>query len=234
MPSMTTWGKWGANRIAYMRKRRKKSQQWLATAAGCSLGTVKKMERGERELTPTWMRKFALPLDCAPEALMGDVNDSSTTIADYVSGEEFDQVKINEIELKGAVSEKSVGENILQEGGASRVRAIFGFTAIGFRDIYGAEPTSVRIIEVRGDEASPEMGPGQKVLIDTSDVTPSPPGIFIVWDGLGMVVRRIQFLAHSEPPTVRIAPINPIYLPYDRLLGQSFIQGRIVGLWRRY
>lgn len=231
---MAGWGKWGPNRIAELRRRLKMSQPALAKKVGCSVGAIRKLESGHRQLDQAWMRKLKGPLECEPEDLMDRVNDPSTTVADYVSVDQFDQVKINEIELKGAVSEKGARESILQEGGAAKVRAIFGFPAIGFRDVYGADATSVRIIEVRGDEASPEMAPGQKVLIDTSDVTPSPPGIFIVWDGLGMVVRRIQFLAHSEPPTVRIAPINPIYLPYDRPLGQSFIQGRIVGLWRRY
>jgi hypothetical protein len=56
----------------------------------------------------------------------------------------------------------------------------------------------------------------------------------VLWDGLGMVVKRVEFMAYSEPPTVRIISDNVVYRPYERLLGEAYIQGRVIGSsWER-
>lgn len=210
------------------------TQQQLADKADCGVSGLRKVERGERELSQDWRASLSKALDCRPEDLLGGNGPLTTVAEDGPNGTDRTTVNVDQVEIRGPVRIEEGGQSVFQNRGVTAVRAVFGFPTAGFRDIYGAESGSVVIIEVRGDEAAPELPAGQRVLIDTSDVTPSPPGIFIVWDGLAMVVRRVQFLAHSAPPTVRIVPINPAYLPYDRALGEAFIQGRIVGLWRRY
>jgi len=98
---------------------------------------------------------------------------------------------------------------------------------------YSTAPASeLRIITVMGDSMEPTLLPGQRVLVDTGDRKPSPPGIFVVWDGLGLVVKRIQVLPHSEPPRVKIASDNAKYDPYERTLDEAYIQGRVIGQWR--
>ena len=95
-----------------------------------------------------------------------------------------------------------------------------------------APATELRIITVIGDSMEPTLLPGQRVLVDTGDRMPSPPGICVVWDGLGLVVKRIQLLPHSEPPRVKIASDNGKYDPYERTLDEAYIQGRVIGQWR--
>jgi hypothetical protein len=68
-------------------------------------------------------------------------------------------------------------------------------------------------------------------MVDTGDVRPSPPGVFVVWDGLGFVVKRVEFMVHSDPPKVKITSDNPKYTPYERVLGEAYIQGRVLGKW---
>jgi len=98
---------------------------------------------------------------------------------------------------------------------------------------YSTAPAhELRIITVMGDSMEPTLLPGQRILVDTGDRMPSPPGIFVVWDGLGLVVKRLQVVPHSEPPRVRIGSDNGKYEPYERTLSEAYIQGRVIGQWR--
>jgi Peptidase S24-like len=98
---------------------------------------------------------------------------------------------------------------------------------------YSTAPAAdLRFITVMGDSMEPTLQPGQRVLIDTGDRQPSPPGVFVVWDGLGLVIKRVQMLPHSEPPRVKITSDNAKYDPYERTLEEAYIQGRVIGQWR--
>lgn len=98
---------------------------------------------------------------------------------------------------------------------------------------YSTAPASeLRIITVIGDSMEPTLMPGQRVLVDTGDRLPTPPGVFVVWDGLGLVVKRLQVLPHSEPPRVRITSDNSKYEAYERTVEEAYIQGRVIGQWR--
>jgi hypothetical protein len=98
---------------------------------------------------------------------------------------------------------------------------------------YSTAPAAeLRFITVMGDSMEPTLQPGQRVLVDTGDRKPSPPGVFVVWDGLGLVIKRVQMLPHSEPPRVKITSDNAKYDPYERTLEEAYIQGRVIGQWR--
>jgi hypothetical protein len=43
-----------------------------------------------------------------------------------------------------------------------------------------------------------------------------PPGIFVIWDGMGVVAKRVEHLPHSDPPKVMIKSLNPEYQTYER------------------
>lgn len=90
----------------------------------------------------------------------------------------------------------------------------------------------LKIITIVGDSMMPDLTPGQKVMVDTGDKMPSPPGIFAVWDGLSVVVKQVEYIAHSEPARVLITSRNHDYKPYERGLDEAYIQGRVVGAWK--
>ena len=74
--------------------------------------------------------------------------------------------------------------------------------------------------------------PTQRILVDAGDTKPSPPGIFVVWDGLGLVVRRVALLPDIDPARVKITSDNPKYDPSERTVDEAHIQGRVIGQWR--
>src|SRR5690349_13033260 len=132
-------------------------------------------------------------------------------------------VRIDELDLRAAA------------GGIDRdtgVIAQWQLPADFFRG-HGTSPaTELRIVTVVGDAMEPVLQPGQRVLVDIGDRKPSPPGLFLVWDGQGLTIKRLQLLPHCEPPRVRLAVDNPAYAAEERLLDEAHIQGRIIGQWR--
>lgn len=94
-----------------------------------------------------------------------------------------------------------------------------------------APQEKLRIITVFGDSMEPTLQPGARVLIDTDDRSPSPPGMFVCWDGLGLVIKRVELIAHSDPLTVRLSSDNPRYAAYERTIDEAHINGRVIGRW---
>lgn len=89
----------------------------------------------------------------------------------------------------------------------------------------------IKIITIVGNSMQPSLAPLERVLVDTGDIHPSPPGIFVLWDGLGLVAKRVSYVPHSEPPAVLITSDNPKYQSYERILTEAYIQGRVFGKW---
>ena len=62
---------------------------------------------------------------------------------------------------------------------------------------------------------------------------PVPPGIFVIWDGMGLVAKRIEHVPHSEPAEVVLKSLNPEYDSYERLAEEIRVVGRAVWVSRR-
>ena len=90
-----------------------------------------------------------------------------------------------------------------------------------------ANPADLRIMHVEGDSMLPTLKDGDVVLVDLSRTAPTPPGIFVLFDGLGLVAKRLEHVASADPPTVRIISDNPVYAPYERSAEEVSIVGRI-------
>lgn len=151
----------------------------------------------------------ARPLD--PAAARGDASGRS--------------IRIEELDVRA-----SAGAGLI--GGNEKVIAEWQVPSEVVRGYSTAPADEMRIITVMGDSMEPTLQPGQRVLVDTGDRKPSPPGVFVVWDGLGLVIKRVQMVPHSEPPRVKITSDNAKYEPYERTLDEAYIQGRVIGQWR--
>jgi len=96
-------------------------------------------------------------------------------------------------------------------------------------------PARVQIIEVRGDSMEPTLSSGDRVMIDLDDVDPGPGGVFAVWDGMSVLVKRIERVHKSDPPAVRVVSDNVHHSPFELVLddGGGRIIGRAVWFGRR-
>lgn len=94
-----------------------------------------------------------------------------------------------------------------------------------------ARPADLRIVTIDGDSMEPVLMSGDKVLIDLSRTIPSPPGIFVLHDGMGLLAKQLERLPNTERLSIRSA--NPRYDSYERPAEEVTIIGRVVWFARR-
>lgn len=95
-----------------------------------------------------------------------------------------------------------------------------------------ASSKDLRIVTVVGDSMEPTLRSGQRLLVDIADRMPSPPGIFVLRDGRGFAINRVQIVPQSQPVRVKISCENSKYEAYESTLEKADIQGRVIGQWR--
>lgn len=101
------------------------------------------------------------------------------------------------------------------------------------RHEFRASPGDLRMIAVDGDSMEPLLSSGDRIVIDVSRQAPAPPGIFVIWDGMGLVAKRIEHMPNSDPPRVVLKSLNPEYDSYERLAEEIRVVGRAVWMSRR-
>jgi phage repressor protein C with HTH and peptisase S24 domain len=84
----------------------------------------------------------------------------------------------------------------------------------------------LRMLYVRDDSMEPTLCHNDIVLIDTNKKKPSPPGVFILFDGYGLIAKRLEYT--SDQKRVRIISDNAQYSTYERSIEDTFIIGRVV------
>ena len=73
----------------------------------------------------------------------------------------------------------------------------------------------------------PTLEDGDTVLVDMNQRTPTPPGVFVLHDGMGLVAKRLEHVPMSDPPRLRIISDNPHYAPYECMAEEVNVVGRI-------
>lgn len=98
------------------------------------------------------------------------------------------------------------------------------------RSDLGMERAKLAVLEVRGDSMEPTLSSGDRVLVNMSDRQVSQPGIFVIFDGDGTVVKRVEKIPGSQPTRIVLISDNPRHSRYE--LGSEEVQivGRVV--WR--
>jgi phage repressor protein C with HTH and peptisase S24 domain len=101
----------------------------------------------------------------------------------------------------------------------------------------GLSSKGLRLFRAIGDSMTrPDCGgihSGDVLMANTRDLNPSPPGIFALDDGFGLIVKRLEFIAYSDPPRISIRSDNTPHSSYDLPAEQVRIVGRCVWVWSR-
>ncbi|MCX7354740.1 MAG: helix-turn-helix domain-containing protein [Alphaproteobacteria bacterium] len=221
-------------RLERLMKERGFNQKSLAEAARLNETAVRDILKGRsRRPLHTTIIALARTLACEPEELVGGWRGTSSLGPPGSATSSGSTATIRELDVRPAAGGNSSVVEILEGAEEEATRALYGFPASGFRELYGAPPEEVRILEVVGDSMAPELWPGQKVMVHLRDRQPSPPGVFVLWDGLGLVIKRVEFIAPSDPPKLRISSDNRQYAAYERTIDEVHILGRVIGRWAR-
>ena len=94
-----------------------------------------------------------------------------------------------------------------------------------------ADPKTLRILRVRGDSMEPEMREGDRLLVDTARRRPATGELFVLFDGTGLVVKRVEMVPGEA--RIRLLSANPAYGPYTTLGEEVHVVGKVVWVLRR-
>jgi phage repressor protein C with HTH and peptisase S24 domain len=97
---------------------------------------------------------------------------------------------------------------------------------------HAADPTAVCVVRVAGDSMEPDYPAGERLLVDTSHRVPSPDGVYVLWDGYGLILKRLGMVHGSNPRKIRVMSINPDYPAYEVLASEIQVNGRVIGRWQ--
>ena len=114
--------------------------------------------------------------------------------------------------------------------------ARWGWPANMIRHEGGAAPENLRIIRVRGDSMVPEMKEGDRIVVDVSRKQPATGETFVLWDGNGIVVKKVDTASpgeDGEEPRIRLISENPDYPPYSCLADDVHVLGKVLWVVRR-
>lgn len=111
------------------------------------------------------------------------------------------------------------------------IRGQWAFNIEYLRNELRLEGNQLAIVEVRGDSMEPTLSSGDRVLVNMSDRQVSQPGIFIIYDGDGTVIKRVE----KVPGQDRLVLIsdNALHSRYEIESGDIQIVGRVVWAAKR-
>ncbi len=142
---------------------------------------------------------------------------------------------VPEIDAKAGAGNGNVGEHevvTIRRGEAfvgHKVVSEWVFPSTFLRHELRMQPGEIMVLEIVGDSMSPTLESGDRVLVDTTYAKPTPDGIYVVEEGDGPMVKRLQLVRRSDPAEVRIISDNKHHEPYTLRLDDIRIIGRVSG-----
>jgi hypothetical protein len=95
---------------------------------------------------------------------------------------------------------------------------------------HDAPNATLRILQTDSDDMEPTMRRGDPVLVNVAATSVTAAGIYLLHGELGFSFRRVEPLAGSDPPEVRLSCDNPRYQPYTAQVDRVSVRGRALGL----
>lgn len=217
------------NRIRELREARNLSMEALGQKVNSTRQQIYKLETGRQILNQTWMERIGKALGVEPWDLITD-RASNLDPPEARPGEETGQqssAAIEELDVRAGMGngqhhEVTESEKVVAEWRVPRPL---------LKAQTSAATESLKIITVYGDSMAPDFLPGERVMVDTSDRVPTPPGVFVIWDGFGLVVKRLEMVAYSDPAMVRLISRNKEYETQEHPAETVHINGRVIGKW---
>lgn len=236
---MRIWHLAGMNTKAWLKAEMNRlgiSQAELARRLGPEFDRSKlsKTLNGPRKLAAQELYEWAAAIGATPPAGM---------VADAEPNEEVppatpESAAIPEVDARTGAGLAADGQTINVPAGAYAVsedqaRGTWSMPLDYLRFELRVPKLAVRLVEVIGDSMHPTLQPGDRIMVNTGDRKPSPPGIFALWDGLGVVVKRVEHIPNTDPLVYRIGSDNPHHATYERTEEEVHIIGRVVWYGRR-
>jgi phage repressor protein C with HTH and peptisase S24 domain len=224
------------NRIREVRKSKHLTLEELAGLTGISTSYVSRIEAGGRGLSLENAVRIARELQCEVADITDEFSDDDIEAAQRM---DLSAPARSSGDIPNLTIHAGMGNGSLEqiEGGES------GFVPAEFTNGYWSFPEPIRqrfhnmskthALPVIGDSMSPTLIDGAIVFVDTTHVMPSPPDLYAVDYGDGLMVKRIELVPRSKK--VRVISDNvERYASYEMARTDLHVFGRVVAWfqWR--
>lgn len=204
-----------ARRMRAFREDAKLSRDKLANLLNTHRNQIQKLENGERKLTLKWIERIAPKVRKTKDDFLRE--DASA---------EGDTVSVIEYDVR------------VSAGGGFHIdsetkKDVWKFSRRYLADEMRLPIGQMVVLEVVGDSMEPTLHSGDRVLVNMADKRVSQPGLFVLWDGDGTVVKRLEIVPDSDPPKLLRISDNPLHRVYEVLAEHTNIIGRVVWVARR-
>lgn len=212
-------------------KRRSKTQKALAEFLGLDASAVNRICTGERQVKAGELAKILEFLGISYENSEGPINKKEVNEDNFA--------RIPEIDVRGGLGvggTSSEAYTTLSGGSTILTDVVSDVWGVPFSSF----PTKLRnnsddmvIIQVDGNSMEPNIYHGDYVMIDKTSAVPRADGIYALWNGLGIVCKRVRYVYRSEPPRIKIISDNQTEdEPAEVTLEEAKIIGKVVWIGR--
>ena len=226
-----------SNRIREVRKSRHITLEEMSEATGISPSYLSRIEAGDRGLNLENAVRISRALNCE----VADITDEFSS-EDVESASKLPVTPARD-DAVGDIPNLTIHAGM----GGGRLETIegdgSGFVPADYTEGYWTFPGSVRerfkhisrthALPVVGDSMEPTLRDGSVVFVDTSHIVPSPPDLYAVDYGDGLMVKRIQMVPKSRKVRV-ISDNSAHYETYELDREDVQVFGRVVASfqWR--
>lgn len=198
------------------RKRLKLSQHDIGRALGISQPQARSRLIGEMEFSVSEIQKLSAMFD-------------ESAPVDIPSLPDFDFNLVPEYDVTVSAGGGAIIEH-------ENVRQQWPFNPAYLENELRVSADRLAMVEVRGDSMEPTLSSGDRVLVNLGDVNVSQPGIFVLYDGSGTVIKRIERVYDAERETIALISDNERHRRYEIVLDGDHIKvvGRVIWAAKRF
>lgn len=91
---------------------------------------------------------------------------------------------------------------------------------------------SLRVMIMQDDRMSPTLNNKDMIIIDISHKKPTPSGLFAIYDGVGLAIKRLEYIYKPKKPRINVISDNPAYKSYELSPNDITIIGKAVWISR--
>lgn len=214
------------------------SQRALSEQAGMAPNYLNQAVAGKAKPKAETLFNFAQALGCTIEDLYA--GNGSIKLESHIKPTRTDNAWGNASVAVQPIPKKSQSVSIPEydvlasAGGGSHIeqeplKYMWEFDPVFIHQL-GVAARNAVIVEVRGDSMEPTLNSGDRIMIDRADTNVAMPGVFLIFDGGGTVVKRIEKVYGSDPLMVRLLSDNERHSAYKVDAASIHIIGRVC--WR--
>lgn len=197
------------------------TQKELADRLGVSRQTIHKLVKGHQNINREWAHVIAPHLKTTEEWLLLETDEN-----DFVENTN------NCLPISTLSVPAGAGGGYLIEANPETWGEPSYFDTRLIVNKLRASPNKLCSVQIEGQSMEPILNNGDTVLVNMEKNNVTEPGIFVIFDGDGIVCKWVERIVGSEPAQYRIKSENSRFSEYTVLADQTQIIGRVVWFGR--